>query len=361
MARRTGGGSCAPPQEVIDGQASTITFPLVVWQTGSRHPDQHERERSDRGARPTKKLGGKPGANAPGGIPNDHVNMSQSSKRLLSDRKCIYLQPPTGDHPIPVCPALTHLHASACSAKARRIRPTLSRSAATHLQDATTADARPGIFPATRRQEMTFGPAKTRDAGRSRHLYPLAPRAATAGRPPASIPSHDFAKLVRQSGSRRADRPAIRGPRPNKFEALASHDAIHVRAWAAPPPRSPPGLFKDRQNDIRPCSASGPALRSRRVDPARETSTGSSIMPGKVNPTPVRGRNHGWLPSVSATMPPSRWPASQGHLELNVYKPVIALAMLQICPGLLARCGPLSFHRTNGVVGIHPRRGPAIP
>jgi fumarate hydratase class II len=316
---------------VIDGKLDDH-FPLVVWQTGSG-TQTNMNVNEVIAARANEKLGGKPGANAPV-HPNDHVNMSQSSNDCF----------PTAMHIAAateitrsLLPALTHLHAAL--QRKRGEFADIVKIGRTHLQDAT---------PLTLGQEFS-GYAAQMTSGRERvtqalkHLYPLAQGGTAVGTGFNTKPR--FAKLVAKRIAALTGLPFVTAP--NKFEALASHDAIMFAHGALTSVAT--GLFKIA-NDIRLLGSGPRSGLGELILPENEP--GSSIMPGKVNPTQceavtmvgcqVFGNN------AAITMA-----ASQGHLELNVYKPVIALAMLQSVR-LLADVA-VSF-TDKCVVGIHPRR-----
>jgi fumarate hydratase class II len=294
-------------QEVIDGKLDDH-FPLVVWQTGSG-TQTNMNVNEVIAARANEMLGGKPGANAPV-HPNDHVNMSQSSNDCF----------PTAMHVAAVAeitrsllPALAHLQAAL--ERKRKEFAGIVKIGRTHLQDAT---------PLTLGQEFSGYAAQVK-SGRGRvsqalaHLYPLAQGGTAVGTGLNTKPR--FAKLVAKRIAALTGLPFVTAP--NKFEALASHDAIVFAHGALTSVAT--GLFKIA-NDIRLLGSGPRSGLGELILPANEP--GSSIMPGKVNPTQceavtmvccqVFGNN--------ATITVA---GSQGHLELNVYKPVIALAMQQ--------------------------------
>jgi fumarate hydratase class II len=318
-------------QEVIDGKLDDH-FPLVVWQTGSG-TQTNMNVNEVIAARANEILGGKPGANAPV-HPNDHVNMSQSSNDCF----------PTAMHIAAateitrsLVPALTHLHAAL--ERKRSEFADIVKIGRTHLQDAT---------PLTLGQEFS-GYAAQIKSGRERvtqalkPLYPLAQGGTAVGT--GLNAKRRFAKLVARRIAALTGLPFVTAP--NKFEALASHDAIMFAHGALTSVAT--GLFKIA-NDIRLLGSGPRSGLGELILPENEP--GSSIMPGKVNPTQceavtmvccqVFGNN------ASITVA-----ASQGHLELNVYKPVIALAMLQSVR-LLADVA-VSF-TDKCVVGIRPDR-----
>jgi fumarate hydratase class II len=185
----------------------------------------------------------------------------------------------------------------------------------THTQDAT---------PLTLGQEFS-GYAAQVSLGRERvalalkQLYPLAQGGTAVGTGLNAKPR--FAKLVAKRIAALTGLPFVTAP--NKFEALASHDAtmfVHGALTAAAT-----GLFKIA-NDIR-LLASGPRSGLGELI-LPENEPGSSIMPGKVNPTQCEAVTMVCC-QVFGNNAAIAVAASQGHFELNVYKPVIALALLQ--------------------------------
>src|SRR5262245_5130649 len=197
-------------QEVIDGKLDDH-FPLVVWQTGSG-TQTNMNVNEVIAARANMMLGGKPGAKSPV-HPNDHVNMSQSSNDSF----------PTAMHVATVLeatqrliPALTGLH-SALHRKSKEFAR-IVKIGRTHTQDAT---------PLTLGQEFSgyaaqvkFGRERVRSA--LKELYPLAQGGTAVG---TGLNAHPrFAKLVASRIAALTGLPFATAP--NKFEALAAHDAM---------------------------------------------------------------------------------------------------------------------------------------
>jgi fumarate hydratase class II len=318
-------------REVIDGKLDDH-FPLVVWQTGSG-TQTNMNVNEVIAARANEMLGAKPGANAPV-HPNDHVNMSQSSNDCF----------PTAMHiaaaaEITRCllPALAHLHAAL--ERKRKEFADIVKIGRTHTQDAT---------PLTLGQEFSGYAAQVK-SGRERasqalaHLYPLAQGGTAVGTGLNAKPR--FARLVAKRIAALTGLPFVTAP--NKFEALASHDAIVFAHGALTSVAT--GLFKIA-NDIRLLGSGPRSGLGELILPANEP--GSSIMPGKVNPTQCEAVTMVCCQVFgnSATITVA---ASQGHFELNVYKPVIALALLQSVR-LLADVA-VSF-TDNCVIGIRADR-----
>jgi len=282
----------------------------VVWQTGSG-TQTNMNVNEVIANRANELLGGELGAKRPV-HPNDHVNMSQSSNDCFPTAMHIAAAQEISHRLIP---ALAHLHA-ALDQKAQAFAE-IVKIGRTHLQDAT---------PLTLGQEFS-GYAAQLHSGLERvkrslaELYPLAQGGTAVGTGLNAKPR--FARLFAAKVAALTKLPFVSAP--NKFEALASHDAYAAVHGAINSVAT--GLFKIA-NDIR-LLASGPRSGIGELI-LPENEPGSSIMPGKVNPTQcealtmvccqVFGNNA--LVTVAA---------SQGHLELNVFKPVLAHAMLQSC------------------------------
>ncbi|HWF97458.1 MAG TPA: class II fumarate hydratase [Xanthobacteraceae bacterium] len=294
-------------REVIDGKLDDH-FPLVVWQTGSG-TQTNMNVNEVIAARANEMLGGKPGANAPV-HPNDHVNMSQSSNDCFPTAMHIAA---TTEITRSLLPALARLHAAL--ERKRKTFAGIIKIGRTHTQDAT---------PLTLGQEFSGYAAQVK-SGRGRvvqslkHLYPLAQGGTAVGTGLNSKPR--FAKLVAERIAALTGLPFVTAP--NKFEALASHDAIVFAHGALTSVAT--GLFKVA-NDVR-LLASGPRSGLGELI-LPENEPGSSIMPGKVNPTQCEAVTMVCC-QVFGNNTTITVAGSQGHFELNVYKPVIAFAMLQ--------------------------------
>jgi len=317
-------------EEVIDGKLNAH-FPLVVWQTGSgTQSNMNTNEVISN--RAIEIMGGEKGSKKPV-HPNDHVNMSQSSNDCFPTAMHVAAAEETVHRLIP---ALKHLHA-ALDAKAKAWADII-KIGRTHTQDAT---------PVTLGQEFS-GYAKQVENGIARiemtlpMLMELAQGGTAVGTGLAS--PEGFADLVA------AKIASITGLKftsaPNKFEALAAHDALVMTHGAITTVAM--SCFKIA-NDIR-FLGSGP--RSGLGELALpENEPGSSIMPGKVNPTQcealtqVCAHIHGNNAAIG-------FAGSQGHFELNVFNPMMSYNFLQSVR-LLADAA-ISF-TDNCVVGIEPR------
>jgi len=298
---------------VIDGKLDDH-FPLVVWQTGSGTQTNMNLNEVIAN-RANEMLGGKRGAKAPV-HPNDHVNMSQSSNDAFPTALRIAA---VREIDARLIPALKHLH-RALAAKARKF-DAIVKIGRTHLQDAV---------PLTLGQEFSGYAAQVETAianikTATQSLHPLA-QGGTAVGTGLNAPEK-FADLFAQRIAKLTRLPFVSAP--NKFEALAAHDRevfVHGALSSAAT-----GLFKIA-NDIR-LAGSGPRSGFGELI-LPENEPGSSIMPGKVNPTQSEALTM-VCAQVFGNQTTLTVAASQGHFELNVFKPVIAHVLLQSI-GLLA-------------------------
>ncbi len=293
-------------REVIDGKLDDH-FPLVVWQTGSGTQTNMNLNEVIAN-RANELLGGKLGAKEPV-HPNDHVNMSQSSNDSFPTAMHIAAAMAiVGD----LIPALSELHRAL--RKKEKAFAHIVKIGRTHTQDAT---------PLTLGQEFS-GYAAQVESGIARlrmsvgDLYPLAQGGTAVGTGLNSKPkfAHLFAKHVAKITKLPFTSAA------NKFEALASHDAyvfVHgaINSVAT-------GLFKIA-NDIRLLGSGPRSGLGELILPENEP--GSSIMPGKVNPTQCEAMTMVCC-QVFGNHTTITVAGSQGHFELNVYKPVLAYCMM---------------------------------
>jgi fumarate hydratase class II len=320
----------AAAQEVIDGKLDAH-FPLSVWQTGSgTQSNMNANEVISN--RAIEMLGGEMGSKSPV-HPNDHVNMSQSSNDTYPTAMHIAAAEQVHHD---VIPALEHLLA-ALRAKQAAFDPII-KIGRTHTQDAT---------PLTLGQEFS-GYAQQVENGLKRirlcqpGLLELA-QGGTAVGTGLNAPV-GFAELVAAKIAAITGLPFVSAP--NKFEALAAHDAMVFSHGAL---NTVAGALFKIANDIR-FLGSGPRSGLGELS-LPENEPGSSIMPGKVNPTQCEALtmvctqvfgNHATLTFAGAS----------GHFELNVFNPVMAYNFLQSCR-LLADAA-VSF-TDNCVVGIEAR------
>src|SRR5882724_4005188 len=331
LDRKLGDTIAKAAAEVVAGKLDDH-FPLVVWQTGSGTQSNMNANEVIAG-RANELLAGQRGGKSPV-HPNDHVNMGQSSNDSFPSAMHIAAGEQAAGT---VIPALKHLQ-QALAAKAAAFADVI-KIGRTHLQDAT---------PVTLGQEFS-GYAAQIELGVARveaclpRIWPLAQGGTAVG---TGLNAHPgFALEFASQVARLTGLPFVTAA--NKFEALASHDAIIELSGAYNVLAA--SLLKIA-NDIRllgsgPRSGLGEVLLP-------ENEPGSSIMPGKVNPTQAEALtmvatqvmgNH-----VTVTVA-----GSQGHFELNVFKPVMIYDLLQ--SGRLIADATVSF-TDNCVVGIEPNR-----
>ncbi len=324
---------CQAADEIIAGKLDDH-FPLAVWQTGSgTQSNMNANEVISN--RAIELLGGTLGSKTPV-HPNDHVNMGQSSNDTF----------PTVMHIAAVCeihqvliPGLTLLH-HALNQKSQSFAKII-KIGRTHLQDAT---------PLTLGQEFS-GYAQQISLGIKRaeetlsHLYPLAQGGTAVGTGINSITGfdHTFAEHV----ATLTQHPFTTNV--NKFEGLAAHDAITHASGAF---NTVATSIMKIANDLR-LLASGPRSGLGELSlPTNEP--GSSIMPGKVNPTQCEAitmvcaqviGNHAGI-TVANT---------HGHLELNVFKPMMINSLLQSVRILGDACVSFSDKCVSGIEANEPR------
>ncbi len=320
----------AAAQEVIDGKLNDH-FPLVVWQTGSgTQSNMNANEVISN--RAIEMMGGAMGSKKPV-HPNDHVNMSQSSNDTFPTAMHIACAEQVAHDLIP---ALEHLHA-ALKAKSAEWKKII-KIGRTHTQDAT---------PLTLGQEFG-GYAKQIENGIARikqtlpSLMELA-QGGTAVGTGLNAPK-GFDKLVASKIAEITELPFKTAP--NKFEALAAHDAMVMAHGAITTAAA--SCFKIA-NDIR-FLGSGPRAGLGELA-LPENEPGSSIMPGKVNPTQCEAMTQ-VCAHIMGNNAALAFAGSQGHFELNVFNPMMAYNFLQSVR-LLADAA-ISF-TDNCVVGIEPR------
>jgi fumarate hydratase, class II len=314
-------------QEVIDGKLDDH-FPLPVWQTGSG-TQTNMNVNEVIAARSNMLLGGEPGAKSPV-HPNDHVNMSQSSNDCVPTAMHIAAALEITQRLIP---ALATLQV-AIEKKSREFAR-IVKIGRTHTQDAT---------PLTLGQEFSGYAAQVKH-GRERvrtalkELYPLAQGGTAVGTGLNADPR--FGKLVAKTIATLTGLPFTSAP--NKFEALAAHDAFVFLHGALTSVAT--ALFKIA-NDIRLLGSGPRSGIGELILPENEP--GSSIMPGKVNPTQSEALTMVCC-QVFGNHTTLSFAASQGHFELNAYKPVIAYAMLQSIKLLADASTSFTEHCIEGI------------
>ena len=317
--------------EVIEGTWDEH-FPLVVWQTGSgTQSNMNVNEVISN--RAIDMSGGKLGSKDPV-HPNDHVNRGQSSNDVFPTAMHVAAVDAVSSQLIPALETL----ASTFEAKFAAFSDVI-KIGRTHLQDAT---------PLTLGQEMSGHCTQLREGIRRATaalgpLYALALGGTAVGTGLNAHPA--FADKVAAQIAALTGHPFVSAP--NKFEALSAHDALveasgHLKTIAA-------SLMKIA-NDVR-WLASGPrcGIGELRIP---ENEPGSSIMPGKVNPTQCEAMTM-VCTQVMGNDAAVGFAGASGNFQLNVFKPVIIHNVLHSTRLLADAC--LSFDE-NCAVGIEPNR-----
>ncbi len=320
----------AAAQEVIDGKLDHH-FPLSVWQTGSgTQSNMNANEVISN--RAIEMLGGTMGSKTPV-HPNDHVNMSQSSNDTYPTAMHIAAAEQVAHD---VLPGLEHL-LKALRAKELAFAHII-KIGRTHTQDATPLTL--GQEFSGYAQQVANGLRRVRETQAG--LLELA-QGGTAVGTGLNAPI-GFAELVAAKIAAITGLPFITAP--NKFEALAAHDAMVFSHGAL---NTVAGSLFKIANDIR-FLGSGPRSGLGELS-LPENEPGSSIMPGKVNPTQCEALTMvcAQVFGNNATM---TFAGASGHFELNVFNPVMAYNFLQSCR--LIADAAVSF-TDNCVVGIEAR------
>ncbi len=318
-------------QEVIDGDLDDH-FPLVVWQTGSgTQTNMNANEVISN--RAIEMLGGVLGSKEPI-HPNDHVNKSQSTNDAFPTAIHVAVVDRIHNHLIPSVTALR----DALSAKAEAFKD-IVKTGRTHLQDAT---------PLTLGQAFSGYVTQLNNALRAidhtlPHLYELPVGGTAVG---TGLNTHpDYATKAATAISKRTGFPFVTAP--NKFEALGARDAIVEASGAI---KTLACALNKIANDLR-WLGSGPRCGIGELL-LPENEPGSSIMPGKVNPTQCEAMTMVCAQVIGSDTTVAIAGAS-GNFELNVFMPVIAFNALQSIRLLADACD--SFNE-NCVVGIEPNR-----
>ena len=333
LDRRRAGAIVKVAQDIADG-ALDDHFPLLVWQTGSgTQTNMNVNEVIANAANVA--LGGTLGAKSPV-HPNDHVNMSQSSNdsfptamHIAAAMQISYL----------LDPALAHLQ-DALQRKAKEFAG-IVKIGRTHTMDAT---------PITLGQEFSGYAAQVKSSIHRvrlglKEIYPLPQGGTAVGTGLNSKPQ--FAKAFARRIAKLTKLPFVSAP--NKFEHMAGHDAyvfVHGAINAAAT-----ALFKIA-NDIRLLGSGPRSGLGELVLPSNEL--GSSIMPGKTNPTQSEALTMVCC-QVFGNQTTISIAGSQGHFELNVYKPVLAYCMLQSIRLLSDAVNSFTANCVDGIRANEPR------
>ncbi|MBX6323349.1 MAG: class II fumarate hydratase [Rhodospirillaceae bacterium] len=331
LDRRLGEAIEKAAAEVVSG-ALDDEFPLVVWQTGSG--TQTNMNANEVIANRANEMLGAPRGRKSPVHPNDHVNMSQSSNDCFPT--AMHIAAVRQIHEA-VQPALAHLR-GALEAKAAAFAD-IVKVGRTHLQDAT---------PITLGQEFS-GYAAQVASGAARieavlpRLYPLA-QGGTAVGTGLNAPE-GFAEAFAAEVAGLTGLPFVSAA--NKFEVMAAHDAMVELAGAY---NALAAALMKIANDIR-LLGSGPRCGIGEIR-LPENEPGSSIMPGKVNPTQAEAMTM-VCAQVMGNAVAVTVAGSQGHFELNVFKPVIIHNVLRSGRLLADACRSFT---DNCVAGIEADR-----
>ncbi len=293
--------------EVFEGKFDD-NFPLVVWQTGSG-TQSNMNANEVIANRAIELMGGTIGSKDPV-HPNDHCNMGQSSNDTFPTAMHIATAMTARDV---LLPGLEKLH-GALQKKVEEFDGII-KIGRTHTQDATPLTLSQEFSGYTHQVAMSI--ARVRDAlGR---IYELAQGGTAVGT--GLNTKKGWAETVARNMAEITGLPFVTAP--NKFEALAAHDAMVEISGALKTVAA--SLFKIA-NDIR-LLGSGPRCGLGELI-LPENEPGSSIMPGKVNPTQCEALTQVCI-HVMGNDAAVGFAGSQGHFELNVYKPMMAYNVLQ--------------------------------
>jgi len=313
--------------EILHGQHDD-QFPLVVWQTGSGTQSNMNVNEVIAG-RANELAGGTRGGKSPV-HPNDHVNRAQSSNDCFPT--AMHIAAAKAVH-AKLLPALAELSGGLAELSVRHGK--LIKTGRTHMMDAT---------PITFGQEMSAFVAQLDIAERTIRqtlpaVYELAQGGTAVGTGLNS--PHGFAEAIAAELAALSGLPFVSAP--NKFAALAGHEPLVALSGAL---KTLAVALMKLANDLR-LLGSGPRGGFAEVRlPANEP--GSSIMPGKVNPTQCEALSMLACQVMGNDMTIS-FAASQGHLQLNVFKPVIIHNLLQSIQLLSDGCRNFNTHCITGL------------
>ena len=313
--------------EVLDGKHDE-QFPLVVWQTSSG--TQSNMNANEVIAGRANELSGKPRGGKSPVHPNDHVNRSQSSNDCFPTAMSIATVQAVHEQ---LLPALRELSGGLAELSARHMK--LVKTGRTHMMDAT---------PITFGQEVSAFIAQLDYAERAIRsalpaVYELAQGGTAVGTGLNS--PHGFGEAIAAEIAALSGLPFVTAP--NKFAALSGHEPLTTLSGAL---KTLAVALMKIANDLR-LLGSGPRAGLAEVRlPANEP--GSSIMPGKVNPTQCEALSM-LACQVLGNDVTIGIAASQGHLQLNVYKPVIIHNLLESIRLLADGCRNFQEHCIAGL------------
>ena len=318
---------CNAADEVIDGKLDDH-FPLVVWQTGSG-TQSNMNFNEVIANRAIEMMGGKLGSKDPV-HPNDHVNMGQSTNDTFPTAINIAAVEASVNQ---LLPELTKLRDS-LSQKAKEFE-SIIKLGRTHLQDATPLSLGQEFSGYT--SALTHG--ITRIEGAMDHCYELAMGGTAVGTGINSF--EEFGSMVADEISTLTGLPFKTAV--NKFEALGGQDCIVELSGAL---KTVAGSLFKIANDVR-WLASGPRSGIGEIlIPANEP--GSSIMPGKVNPTQCEAMTMVCTQVMGNDVTIS-FAGASGNFELNVYRPVMAYNIIQSIRLLADACDSFRIHAVDGI------------
>ena len=327
LDKRLGEAIVDSATEVIDGKFDD-NFPLVVWQTGSG-TQSNMNANEVIANRAIEILGGTIGSKDPV-HPNDHCNMGQSSNDTFPTAMHVATAMTVNNL---LLPSLKKLH-TALTKKMNEFGEII-KIGRTHTQDATPLKLSQEFSGYRHQVDMAIQRVELSLSG----IYELAQGGTAVGTGLNTKQGWD--KSVAKNISKITDLPFITAP--NKFEALAAHDALvefsgTLKTVAV-------SLFKIA-NDIR-LLGSGPRCGLGELM-LPENEPGSSIMPGKVNPTQCEAITQ-VCAQVMGNDAAVGIAGSQGHFELNVYKPMIAYNVLQSAQLMGDACNAFTDNLVEGL------------
>jgi fumarate hydratase, class II len=319
--------------EVIDGQLADH-FPLHVWQTGSG--TQTNMNANEVIANRANQILGSPLGSRSPVHPNDHVNMCQSSNDSFPT--AMHIAAVAAIHDV-LLPGLRRLH-EALVERAGRMQDVL-KVGRTHLQDAVPLTLGQEFGAYARQVELGIA----RVEGTLPRLYAVAQGGTAVG---TGLNAHrGFAARFAQELARLTGLPFM--PATDKFEAIAAHDAIVECSGAL---NTVAASLTKIANDVR-LLASGPRCGLGEIS-IPENEPGSSIMPGKANPTQAEALTMVCAQVIGNHITITIAGAS-GQLELNVFKPVIIYNLLQSIQLLGDAAASFADHCVAGIVANEDR------